>query len=75
MLLGPFPVLFQVISNLWSVNTPICATLFTLMNTKKIRELFFCKRLLYQDIDDCVINIDGFSTFRVDRNVNFRNLQ
>ena len=28
---------------------------------------------LHQDIDDCVINIDGFSTFRVVRNVNFRN--
>ena len=27
----------------------------------------------HQDIDDCVIIIDGFSTFPVDRKVNFRN--
>ena len=28
---------------------------------------------LHRDIDDCVINIAGFSTFRVDRNISFRN--
>ena len=40
---------------------------------KDVGDILLQETWLHQDIDDCVINIDGFSTFRVDRNVNFRN--
>ena len=69
-----FDFLFKLISNLSSVNTPIYASLFTLMNTNENLEVILLQATwLHQDIDDCVDNIDGFSTLSVDRNINFRN--
>ena len=38
-----------------------------------LRVILLQETWLHQDKDDCVIGIDGYSTFPVFRNVNFRN--
>ena len=61
------------IQSLVSKSSDLCYLVHSNEYQKSSGVILLQETWLHQDIDDCVINIDGFSTFRVDRNVNFRN--
>ena len=61
------------IQSLVSKYSDLCYLVHSNEYQKNVGVILLQETWLHQDIDDCVINIDGFSTFRVDRNVNFRN--
>ena len=61
------------IQSLVSKYSDLCYLVHSNEYQRSLGVILLQETWLHQDIDDCVINIDGFSTFRVDRNVNFRN--
>ena len=61
------------IQSLVSKYSDSCYLVYSDEHKRSLGVVLLQETWLHQDADDCVINIDGLYTFRVNRNVNFRN--